>query len=283
MPTIALAACSDPLSTSTREKIPAMRELLAQAGYSLDERYAQRYAKCAGSYSMRIPPRVRAQLLMELFADPHVDAIVDISGGNLSNEVLDLLDYQLISKHVKPFASYSDNTAVNMALYRYAGLRPTYWNACTIVQRGVRDIPDFLSGKRFLPQVFPDSSPISEQGLCDALMHGDLPIIGGNVRCLAKLAGTRYWPALPSARAAHAIVLESFSQTLPAAVSAFTHLRHAGLFDDARAIILGQFTAIDKNGQRDNLVRIVQESIDIPLLHAPHVGHSADAQPVTIG
>ena len=296
MATIALAASSDPLSAATQRKIRDMRAILAKIDFALDERYAMRYGyfaeenfsaqSSAGEYfpanGERISPQIRADLLMELFTDSRVDAIVDISGGNLSNEVLDFLDYSLIADHVKPFAAYSDNTALNLALYRYAGLHSVYWNASTIVCRGTRDIRDFVSGKRFIPYIFPDSSHVSEQykNISDVLVSGDLPIIGGNIRCMAKLAGTRYWPTLHEA---HAVLLESFSQTLPAAVSTFTHLRHAGLFNHTCAVILGQFTTIDKTGQRERLVQIMQEYIDIPIFHAPYVGHSLSAQPVTIG
>ena len=58
----------------------------------------------------------RANELMKFYEDDSIKAIFDISGGDLANEVLDYLDYEIICKNNKPFFGYSDLTTVLNAI-----------------------------------------------------------------------------------------------------------------------------------------------------------------------
>ena len=54
---------------------------------------------------------------MDLYKNPKIKAIFDISGGDLANEVLDYLDYEFIAKNPKPIFGYSDLTTVLNSVY----------------------------------------------------------------------------------------------------------------------------------------------------------------------
>ena len=43
------------------------------------------------------------------------------AGGFGSWRLLDLLDYELLRRHAKPFIGYSDITALHLAIQRHAG------------------------------------------------------------------------------------------------------------------------------------------------------------------
>ena len=58
---------------------------------------------------------------MHYFCDPHIDAIFDVSGGDLANEVLPELDYQVAAQSRATFWGYSDVTTVINALHTRAG------------------------------------------------------------------------------------------------------------------------------------------------------------------
>lgn len=53
---------------------------------------------------------------MELYTDNRIKAIFDISGGDMCNELLDKLDYNIIKENNKPFFGYSDLTAIINAI-----------------------------------------------------------------------------------------------------------------------------------------------------------------------
>lgn len=263
----AIAGCSDPIGEWMKIKLPQFRTMLEEAGHEVDER-ASRLDIHAG----RTDPRERARLLNELFEDESIDAIVDVSGGDHANEVLDLLDYELIASNAKPYAGYSDNSVTILALRELAGLTSTWWHADRVLTRGIAELEAFGTGERFRPQLQPESDD-------DGTPPGDI-LLGGNVRCVAKLAGTRYWPSVPSGAG---ILLEGRSNSLGSLATYLTQLRHAGLFDNASTLVLGQLTDIDDKGKRDVAVSLAREIVGLPLWYAPGVGHSDDCEPWTVG
>nr|WP_297707790.1 LD-carboxypeptidase [uncultured Butyrivibrio sp.] len=63
----------------------------------------------------------RAADLMRLYADDSIEAIYDISGGDLANGVLKYLDFDVIAGSNKVFWGYSDLTTVINAIYAITG------------------------------------------------------------------------------------------------------------------------------------------------------------------
>jgi muramoyltetrapeptide carboxypeptidase len=71
-------------------------------------------------------PQQRADDLHAAFADPEVSVVLSAIAGNHSNELVDLLDYDLIRANPKIFQGLSDVTVLHCALHRYAGLVTFY-------------------------------------------------------------------------------------------------------------------------------------------------------------
>ncbi len=71
-------------------------------------------------------PQERADDLNAAFADPGVGVILAAIGGNHSNQVAPLLDFDLIAEHPKPFVGYSDNTVLHWAIHQRTGLVTFY-------------------------------------------------------------------------------------------------------------------------------------------------------------
>ncbi|MEO7372173.1 MAG: S66 peptidase family protein [Ilumatobacteraceae bacterium] len=71
-------------------------------------------------------PRQRVDDLHAAFIDPEVSIVLCAIGGNHSNELLDLIDYDLIREHPKIFQGLSDITVLHCALQRHAGLATFY-------------------------------------------------------------------------------------------------------------------------------------------------------------
>ena len=59
----------------------------------------------------------RADALTELFQNPEIREIYDISGGDMANEILDFLDYEKIAASQAELWGYSDLTTVLNAIY----------------------------------------------------------------------------------------------------------------------------------------------------------------------
>ena len=59
----------------------------------------------------------RAEVLMDFYKDKEIKAIFDISGGDIANEILPFLDFEIIKKNKKLFWGYSDLTTIINAIY----------------------------------------------------------------------------------------------------------------------------------------------------------------------
>lgn len=64
----------------------------------------------------------RAREINDAFADKSVDGIICSIGGVSANALIDLLDYEAISKYPKVFVGFSDITVLQMAMLARSGL-----------------------------------------------------------------------------------------------------------------------------------------------------------------
>ena len=109
---VALVVCSNGKAQEDKIKLDKLEEALKSLGlvpiYS-NYLYKDEFGRSASA-------KVRAQEVMKFFSDESIKAIFDISGGDLSNEILDYLDYDIIKKNIKPFFGYSDLSVVLNAI-----------------------------------------------------------------------------------------------------------------------------------------------------------------------
>ena len=68
------------------------------------------------------PDALRANDIMEMFADNRIRAIFCTRGGYGSARLLDRLDYRFIQSHPKILVGFSDITALSLALFTKARL-----------------------------------------------------------------------------------------------------------------------------------------------------------------
>ena len=71
-------------------------------------------------------PEARTADLHAAFADDEVAVVLASIGGNHSNQLLPLLDFELIREHPKVFQGYSDMTVLHWAIAKHAGLVTFY-------------------------------------------------------------------------------------------------------------------------------------------------------------
>ena len=130
----------------------------------------------------------RAEDLMRFYRDDSVDAIYDISGGDLANGVLKYLDWDIIAKSKKTYWGYSDLTTILNAIYTKTGQESVLYQVKNMVyakgELQQKRFANFISGKN--RELF-DINYEFLQGTC---LEGI--VVGGNIRCFLKLAGTEF-------------------------------------------------------------------------------------------
>jgi muramoyltetrapeptide carboxypeptidase LdcA involved in peptidoglycan recycling len=223
------------------------------------------------------PDRVRAEDLMRFYRDDSIDAIYDISGGDLANGVLPYLDYDLIASSGKAFWGYSDLTCVINAIYTKTGKASVLYQVRNLVWADAE-----LQKKRFAAYLSGDEMPLF--GFRHRFLQGDHMkgiLLGGNIRCFLKLAGTRCWPDLKG----KILLLESLGGESGQIASLLNQLDQTGAFEQISGILLGTFTAYEKAGLTLSVFDLLKAHIreDLPVAVTQEVGHGTDARAVYIG
>lgn len=265
---IGIIGCSDGLNTDKHEKHERLVAYLecqgcatVQANYIFEE-----------DRSYPGNGRLRAQELMKLYKDPEITDIFDVSGGNQGNEVLEDLDWEVIRNSKIDFWGYSDLSTVINAIYTMTGKKSYLYSPKFLVGDQAE-----LQQKRFEnPELLTKLNVTCVQGTsCEGIL------VGGNIRCFLKLAGTRYFPDLTD----KILLLEAWSGALPQMLTYLNQYRQLGAFSKVKGILLGTFTEMEAKGVQPGIVELVKDIAgpDIPIFVTREIGHGHDAKAAIIG
>lgn len=220
-------------------------------------------------------PKERADELMRMFMDPEITEIYDISGGDIANQILPYLDYDVIANSKATFWGYSDLTTIINAIYTLTGKASVLYQVKNMVW-GDFDINKiqqerYLERKKLFSPEFSFVQGSSMEGV----------VVGGNIRCFLKLAGTRYFPNLED----KILLLESMGGQ-PAQMSTYlAQLQQLGAFDKIKGILLGNFKEMEKEGYTPDIIELVKEYAgpNIPIAKTDEIGHKNDSKAIMIG
>ena len=265
---VGIVGLSNPLPESRRPEFARLLDALREAG--LEPVVSGNLFSSGGS------PQDRARALEAMWRDPSVEAVFDVTGGDLANETLGHLDWEAAAAADKPLWGYSDLTCVLNAILARTG-RPsalyTVWNLVREdARRQARDFRDAMNGGGALFR-------FEAEFLQGGRMAGE--VVGGNVRCLLKLAGTPFWP---DARG-KILLLESRSGGEERLRADFAQLDQMGAFDAAAGVLLGTFTELEARGGLAGAVDRLKAILGPgkPLARTRQIGHGPDSRAVWIG
>ena len=227
----------------------------------------------------------RAQALMDFYRDPEIKIIFDISGGDLANEILPYLDYDLIRKSSKQFYGYSDLSVILNALYTKSGVSSGLYQIRNIVrncaEKQILDVrKSILKEEVSVDGLFCCEADVlqGEELLADGLSG---TLAGGNIRCFLKLAGTSYWPDVTG----KILLLESLGGEAPRIVTGFAQLFQMGVFDQVKGVILGTFTELEQAENQPSVWELLKPFVPeaLPIMKTPQIGHGSNSKALMIG
>lgn len=269
-----IVCCSDPLPDSFLPQTKSLCEVLSSLGIAPVLSSAMFVSELRGKNAMK----AKADELMRMIEDPDISAIFDISGGDLANGILPYLDFSLFAEHPKPIFGYSDLTALLNAVYRKAGTASVLYSVKNLIGKHAD-----MQAVRFLTFLQGNSDPLFSpvwQFVQGESMNGTL--IGGNIRCLLKLAGTPYFPACSDA----VLFLESRSGGENRIRAYFDQLLCMDVFSKVNGVLLGTFTELEsvcgEDAPQQLLMEVVQNK-HLPIAKTKTVGHGSDSHALPIG
>lgn len=270
---VAIVCCSNAQLTSYEPKINELLKVLEGIGLEpvCSEFIYEKYSVFSGT------GKERANALMNFYKDPEIHAIFDISGGDLGNEVLPYLDFEIIQKSNKAFWGYSDLTTIINAIYAKTGVSSILYQVRNLIyEDSTNQIENFkktvLDGTTDLFQFEYDFIQGKElEGI----------VVGGNIRCLLKLAGTPYWPNMQD----KVLLLEAMGTNIAQATTYLCQLQQLGVFEQIRGIILGTFSKMEAEKSMPTIVDLVRQYIDphMPIVKTQEIGHGTNSKAIIIG
>ncbi|MCL1632058.1 LD-carboxypeptidase [Sporolactobacillus sp. CPB3-1] len=272
--TVGLISCSDGLRQKETPTLKKLKEKLSTLGLTTVE--AKNIFRNAQS-PFSGTPQERASEFMRLVSHPKVKAIFDVSGGDSANQILPYLDFDMIRDRAVPFIGISDLSVINNAIYARTSL-PAYHYRIKNLAGSFSEEQAELFNSFFMDSR--QTEPFTLHWLRGRKMAGT--VIGGNIRCFLKLAGTRYFPD-PKDKI---LFLEALGGKAARMASLLAQLEQLSVFDKCAGVLLGTFTEMQANNDRpiiEDLVLEITERHALPVAKTEQLGHGEDARCLAIG
>lgn len=270
---VGIVCCSNGQKNAYREKIELLRDTLEEMGIVpvFSAYIYEREDVFSGT------ARERAGALMDFYKDDAVKVIFDISGGDITNGILPYLDFEVIGKSGKQFWGYSDLTAIVNAIYKKTGKTSVLYQIRNLIYEDKeRQIANF---SKAMFSEGEDLYRLNYEFVQGKQMQGI--VVGGNIRCFLKLAGTEYMPDLTD----KILLLESFSGNTAKMETYLAQLSQLGAFEKVAGILLGTFTEMEEKNCKPDILTLLQAYVgkDIPIAVTKEIGHGVDSKAIVIG
>lgn len=236
----------------------------------------------------------RVSDLHDAFSDTSVDGILTVVGGYNSNQMLDYLDYELISKNPKILCGFSDITSLSNAIYQKTGLvgysgphfsswwikydfefSIDYFRKCCfesepfVLEPTLRWSDDewFIDqeNRKFFQNEW---HWIIQSGVAEGRL------IGGHLPCLHCLQGTQYWPTFHEPTILFLEQDEEFSKEL--FDRQLQSLIQQANFSNVTGIVVGRFqhkTAMTRT-LLEKIIWEKKELLHLPIIANVDFGHT---------
>jgi muramoyltetrapeptide carboxypeptidase len=266
-----------PSSPSTVERIDEGIDILRFCGLDPVE-YPTARARASTHPFLAGTDIERAADLRAALLDDSIAGVLTVCGGYGSQRMLEVLDWSgLDAVESKVVVGYSDVTGLLEALASRLG-----WASVMgpmVAEGEFRESYSFsslwsclASPESYGPLAFPRGRTLSG-GVAEGITAG------GNLSLLTGSVGTTTAWTPPRG----IVLVEDEQEDAPRTDIMLTHLRRAGYFDRAAAVIAGTFT---NSGDDEGLQRVLDDrlgDLDIPVVTGANLGHGGHVQTWPIG
>lgn len=269
----AIVACSNAQSQANHEKLDKLQVALSELGLIsvLSDCIYEKESVFSGT------GKERAESLMNFYHDPEIQAVFDVSGGDIANEILPYLDYEVIAKSNAAFWGYSDLTTILNAIFTKTGKQSVLYQVRNLISPDAQEqtanfSASILEGK---PNLFSFHYEMIQKDSMQGV------VVGGNIRCLLKLAGTPYWPDMNG----KILLLESLGGLVPQMTAYLNQLKQIGVFEQINGILLGTFTKMGEEQALPSIRDLVKRYVgkELPIARTDEIGHGTNAKAIMIG
>ena len=261
-----------PSSAITEERVIQCENVIKNLGYKVKK--ADNLTSDLAGY-MAGGGDIRGQWINRMFADPEVQAIFCIRGGDGGNRAVEYLDLNIIKNNPKIFLGYSDITNFHLILNQMCEI-PTFHGP--MVSSNMVDNFDDETKVSFFQALNESESYefINPEGYEIGVLKegkGEGLLTGGNLSILIASMGTPYELDTKG----KILFIEEVRESMCHIDRMVYQLRNSGKLKDCAGIILGQFTKCYNEDLPEydvfDVFRDALKDIDIPVIYNLQSGH----------
>lgn len=271
-----------PSSAIPSDKIEKVKSCVENMGYKT--KLADNLDKVFAGY-MAGDGDERAKWVNRMFADPEVDAIFCVRGGDGSSRLMPYLDYEIIKANPKIFVGYSDVTNIHMALNQICGMVSFHGPMISsnmidgLTDEESTSFFDTINAESDFDYQNPNGYEIKKLKRGKAIGN----LVGGNLSLLSASIGTPFEVESED----NILFIEEVCEPMSKIEKWIFHLRNAGKLDKCRGIVLGQFTKVENAEEpsydENEVTLAALRDLDIPVVCNVQSGHGKPMMTLPLG
>ncbi|NHN33381.1 S66 family peptidase [Paenibacillus agricola] len=294
--TIGVISPSSPVASFYPNRLKRGLHALDNMGFKVivGQHAAQRTGHTAGSIKDRLED------FHNMIRNPDVKAIIATIGGYNSHQLLEELDYPLISENPKIIMGYSDITALlagihaktNLITFMGPAIMPQFGEYGGLMEFTKKSLEKTLMSDQPIGMMNASIEWIEEHLKWDiedtrpretklnpgikVLKPGQAegPILAANMGTLLLLSGTPYLPDFEG----RILCLEDDESEQPSTIDRYlTQFRQMGIFEQISALLIGRFhpkVGFNQEDSLQELLKSVTRGYHFPVLYDADFGHT---------
>lgn len=273
-----------PSSAIKTEQIAVCAAVLTGMGYRVK---AAGNLDAAPDGCMAGSGRVRGYWLNRMFADPEVDAVFCVRGGDGSAHMMEYVDYETIRKNPKIFVGYSDVTNLLLGITQNCGIVVFHG---PMVYSNMTEHFDKETKASFFEAInakddYSFRNPAGKEIVVLQSGRAAGELTGGNLSLLSASIGTPY----EADTRGKILFIEEVGEPMRKIDKWMTHLKNAGKLNCCAGILLGQFAeCFGTPASGCDVCKYLMDSdifegLDIPILGKIESGHGHPMMTLPMG
>lgn len=271
-----------PSSSISKKREIQCAAVLEKLGYKI--KTADNLTTNLGGY-MAGEGKVRGEWINRMFADPEVDAIFCVRGGDGGSRAIEYLNLELIKNNPKIFVGYSDITSFHLIFNQVCDFVTFHG---PMVSSNMVDAFDDESKASFFkslnaekPYEFHNPKGYEFKVLKDGKAEG--PLVGGNFALLCSSIGTPYEIDTKE----KILFIEEIGESMSRIDRLVYQLKNSGKLKNCAGILLGQFTDCPNKDMTEytelNIFKDALADINIPVMYNIQSGHGHPTMTLPFG
>ncbi len=274
--TIGIIAPANPVTEENLEEFNNSILLMEVSGYKI--KIGKNVFKNPTGYGATVEQK--AEDLNNMFADTEVKMVWCAKGGNNSNSIFDLIDYELIKKNPKIICGFSDITSITNMIYEKTGL--VTFSGQTF--KGLANCETEYSYKEIIKRLQDGSLELgTKDDEYKILKPGEAEgiLIGGNLNLMHDLVTGKYKMNFQD----KILFLEELGlESPPEAVSHYLYyMKQNGVFDKIRGIWLGNYEHESGITIEQILKDTIGDEYNFPIIKSNNFGHTDRKTAIPVG